>query len=116
MTGESLEQAQVTLFTFYSKLTSEKKNKALLRSPLLLLIDPTMQNNQLSIKVLSLVTNRQKITVFAECPFSFELAEFEQTGLDIIFFGQNHFDTMAILQQRKGKEIAQDQIGNLMET
>ena len=51
MTGESLEQAQVTLFTFYSKLTSEKKNKALLRSPLLLLIDPTMQNNQLSIKV-----------------------------------------------------------------
>jgi len=52
------------------------------------------------------VTNRQKITVFAECPFSFELAEFEKTGLDVIFFGQNHFDTMAILQQRKGKEIA----------
>ena len=51
MTGESLEQAQVTLFSFYAKLTSEKKNKALLRSPLLLLIDPTMQNNQLSIKV-----------------------------------------------------------------
>ncbi len=64
---------------------------------------------------MSLVTNRQKITVFAECPFSFELAEFEKTGLDVIFFGQNHFDTMAILQQRKGKEIKQDQIGSLME-
>ena len=61
------------------------------------------------------MTNRQKITVFAECPFSFELAEFEKTGLDIIFFGQNHFDTMAILQQRKGKEITQDQLGPMME-
>lgn len=84
-----------------------------------MLIDPTMQDNKLSIKVsakhaqfcfqiLSLVSNRQKVQVFAECPFSFELAEFEKTGLDVIFFGQNHFDTMAILQQRKGKEIQQD--------
>jgi hypothetical protein len=46
--------------------------------------------------------------VFTECSFSFELDEFEKTGLDVIFFGQNHFDTMAILQQRKGKEIQQD--------
>ena len=58
---------------------------------------------------------RQKISVFSECPFSFELAEFEKTGLDIIFFGQNHFDTMAILQQREGREIKQDQIGALIE-
>ena len=51
MTGQSLESAQVTLFTFFQKLAAEKKNKALLRSPLLLLIDPTMQDNKLSIKV-----------------------------------------------------------------
>jgi len=62
-----------------------------------------------------LVVTRQKISVFTELPFSFELAEFEKTGLDIIFFGQNHLDTMAILQQRRGKEISQEQIGGLME-
>jgi hypothetical protein len=59
-------------------------------------------------QVLTLLTTRHKIRVFTECPFSFELDEFEKTGLDVIFFGQNHFDTMAILQQRKGKEIQQD--------
>ena len=63
---------------------------------------------------MSLVTNLQKITVFAECPFSFEMADFKKTGLDVIYFGENHFDTMAILQQTKGKEIKQDQIGSLM--
>jgi hypothetical protein len=53
--------------------------------------------------------------VFAECPFSFELDEFEKTGLDVIFFGQNHYDTMAILQQRRGKEITQEEVGSLMD-
>lgn len=61
------------------------------------------------------MTTRSKITVFAECPFSFELDEFEKTGLDVIFFGQNHYDTMAILQQRRGKEITQEEVGSLMD-
>jgi hypothetical protein len=40
------------------------------------------------------------VPVFAECSFSFALQEYEKTGLDVLFFGQNHYDTMAILQQR----------------
>ena len=51
ITGTNIEQAQIVLYTFYQKLNNEKKNKALLKSPLLLLIDPTMQDNKLSIRV-----------------------------------------------------------------
>ena len=62
--------------------------------------------------MLSLVTSTF-VPVFAECPFSFTLNEFEKTGLDVIFYGQEHFDTMAILQQRA--EVTSDGIGQLME-
>lgn len=51
MTGQSIQKAQIFLYTHYQKLNNEKKNKALLKSPLLLLIDPTMQENKLSLKV-----------------------------------------------------------------
>jgi len=36
--------------------------------------------------MLSLVTSNY-VPVFAECPFSFTLNEFEKTGLDVIFYG-----------------------------
>jgi uncharacterized protein len=39
------------------------------------------------------------------------MMDFEKSGLDVLFFGQNHYDTMAILQQRE--DVAQDQIGQL---
>jgi len=47
--------------------------------------------------VLSIITSNF-IPVFAECAFGFALDEFEKTGLDVLFFGQDHYDTMAILQ------------------
>ena len=39
------------------------------------------------------------------------MMDFEKSGLDVLFFGQNHYDTMAILQQRE--DVAQDEIGSL---
>ena len=51
--------------------------------------------------------------VFAECNFSFSIADYERSGLDVLFFGQNHYDTMAILQQRE--DVTQDEIGELMD-
>jgi hypothetical protein len=33
-------------------------------------------------------------------PYKISLKEFEKTGLDVIFYGQDHFDTMAILQDK----------------
>lgn len=88
------------IFMYFIELFKDKKNRAHLPAPLLMLVDPTMQDNRMSIKVMSLVNSRP-LTVFAECPFSFQVADFDKTGLDVIFFGQEHFDTMAILQQRK---------------
>lgn len=53
----------------------------------------------------------QNVPVFAECAFSFATKDYEKSGLDVLFFGQEHYDTMAILQQRE--EIAQDKYQEL---
>lgn len=53
------------------------------------------------------------VPVFAECAFSFTMQNFEKAGLDILFFGQEHFDTMAILQQRE--DVAQSEYSGLIE-
>lgn len=86
LSGQKMDKMAVELFKYYQDLSKEKRNKALLSSPLIMLIDPTMQGNRLSIKVLSLVTSNF-VPVFAECPFSFALQDFEKTGLDVIFYG-----------------------------
>jgi hypothetical protein len=89
----------------------DNKNKPVLKSPLVMLVDPTMQNERMSIKVLSL-ENTRPLAVFAEVPFSFQVKDFERSGLDVVFYGQDHYDTMAILQQRDN--ITQDELGTLM--
>lgn len=52
------------------------------------------------------------VPVFTECAFSFAIQDYEKSGLDILFFGQEHYDTMAILQQRE--DIAQDKYAGLL--
>ena len=54
----------------------------------------------------------EQVQVFSECPYTITLDEFEKTGLDIIFYGQDHCDTMAIMQ----KDIDKDEIPKLKET
>ena len=54
----------------------------------------------------------EQVQVFSECPYEITLNEFEKTGLDIIFYGQDHCDTMAIMQ----KDIDNDEIPRLKET
>lgn len=52
ISGSSIDQTAVMLFKFYQDLSRDKKNKSpLLGQPLMLMIDPTMQGNRLSIKV-----------------------------------------------------------------
>lgn len=50
-TGQNIDVTQFVTFAYFQQLAHEKKNKAPLKSPLLMLIDPTMQENKLSIKV-----------------------------------------------------------------
>ena len=45
-------------------------------------------------------------------PYKFNLANYEKSGLDVLFYGQEHFDTMAILDDKR--EISQSTIGDLM--
>lgn len=49
--GVHIDKNVVTLFKYFQELSKDKKNKALLSSPFLMLIDPTMQDNRLGIKV-----------------------------------------------------------------
>ncbi len=52
ISGSKVDQTALALFKYYSELSKEKKNKSPLQGqPLMLMIDPTMQNNRLSIKV-----------------------------------------------------------------
>jgi predicted N-acyltransferase len=51
MTGQNIEQEHVIMYQHYQKLNAEQKTKPAVKQPLLMLIDPTMQDNKLSIKV-----------------------------------------------------------------
>jgi hypothetical protein len=90
-----------------------------------------MTDNKLAIKVLSFVsapeirksewedeegdmqTKLEQVQVFSECPFTMQIKEFEKTGLDVVFYGQDHYDTMAIMQNEK--EIDYNSIPELKE-
>lgn len=40
------------------------------------------------------------------------MQEFQKTGLDVIFYGQEHYDTMAIVSERQ--QPKQSEIGQLL--
>ena len=54
----------------------------------------------------------EQVFIFTECPYAITLKEYEKTGLDIIFYGQDHCDTMAILMDK----VEKDDIPRLKET
>lgn len=58
-TGEVIDESTLQLYSYYNQLLKDPKNKGLLSVPLLFLIDPTMQNNRLTIKVLSFISAPQ---------------------------------------------------------
>lgn len=39
--------------------------------------------------------------MFSELPFKFQLDNFDTTGLDVLFYGQEHCDTMSILSDKR---------------
>jgi len=45
-------------------------------------------------------------------PYKFNIQNFQQTGLDVLFYGQEHFDTIAILDDKR--DISQETIGDLI--
>lgn len=52
-TGNQVDETTFLMFYHYSRQLKAQKNKGVLPKPIILLIDPTMTNNKLSIKVLN---------------------------------------------------------------
>ena len=44
------------IFMYFIELFKDKKNRSILVTPLVMLVDPTMQNNRMSIKVSNLLS------------------------------------------------------------
>lgn len=66
------------------------------------MFDPELHNNKLDIKVLSIHSVfLSKMPMLSEMPFKFNLNNFENSGLDVSFYGQEHFDTNLILEERR---------------
>lgn len=117
-TGSQVDETTFLIFWHYIRQLKSQKNNGVLPKPIILLIDPTMTNNKLSIKVLNFYSapevrrsnwidaedkekeSVEQVNVFAELPYQIKLEEFEKTGLDVIFYGQEHVDTMAIMQEK----------------
>jgi len=41
-----------------------------------------------------------KNPIFCELSYAFTMDQYQRSGLDVLFYGQEHFDTLAILSQR----------------
>ncbi len=57
-----------------------------------------------------------KNPIFCELSYAFALEHYQRTGLDVLFYGQEHFDTLAILSQRQQQkdDMSEGRIGDLM--
>jgi len=45
-------------------------------------------------------------------PFKFNTNNFDRTGLDVLFYGQEHFDTMAIIEDKRDMDT--ETIGEML--
>ena len=54
----------------------------------------------------------KKSPIFCEVSYRFHLENFQRTGLDVLFYGQEHNDTLAILSMKD--DMSQTKISDLM--
>ena len=52
--------------------------------------------------------------LFSELPYRFDISNFDQTGLDLIFFGQEYLDTMAINEDKR--DISLETLNDLVKS
>lgn len=50
--------------------------------------------------------------IFCELNYKFALDNFHKTGLDVLFYGQEHFDTLAILSMKD--DMSNEKVKDLM--
>jgi hypothetical protein len=54
----------------------------------------------------------KKNPIFCELSYTFALDNYHKTGLDVLFYGQEHFDTLAILSMKE--EMKDGKVSELM--
>jgi len=92
----------MTVISYFRQLFQNQQYKTGLDQPIVLQFDPTLQNNKLDIKILKPHSYYlEQCPLFSELPFKFNLENFEKTGLDVLFYGQKHSDTMSILNDKR---------------
>jgi hypothetical protein len=52
--------------------------------------------------------------IFCELSYNFAMDLQQRTGLDVLFYGQDHFDTLAILSQRSQENMSEQKVSDLM--
>ncbi len=50
--------------------------------------------------------------IFCELSYKFAVDNYHQSGLDVLFYGQEHFDTLAILSMKE--DMSNDKVSDLM--
>jgi hypothetical protein len=50
--------------------------------------------------------------IFCELSYKFAVDNYHKSGLDVLFYGQEHFDTLAILSMKE--DMTNDKVSDLM--
>lgn len=88
ISSKKLDEHGVQLLQYFSDLFQIEKKKALIPFPLVMMVDPSLSDNKLEIKILNLVSSfLKKNPIFCELSYRFALDNFQKTGLDVLFYG-----------------------------
>lgn len=72
------------------------------------MVDPKLEDNKLSIKILNLVSSfLQRSPIFCECNYSYAVQDYHKSGLDVLYYGQDHNDTLSILSTHQDRSEAE---------
>jgi hypothetical protein len=109
ITCKNLDERGLSVVSYYSQLFQAEKKKAVIPFPLVMMVDPKLEDNRLQVKILNLVSSFiHRSPIFCECSYTYAVDDYSKSGLDILFYGQDHNDTLSILsthQERSEKEI-----------
>jgi hypothetical protein len=78
----------MVVFSYFRDLFVNGTIKSPLNSPIMLIFDPTLNGNKLSLKILNVHSfYLEECPLFSEVPFKFNLNQIDKSGLDVLFYG-----------------------------
>lgn len=114
ISSTNINKVAMLIVSYFRELFT-KQVRSPLQQPIVMLFDPTLNGNKLDIKVLKMESlYLEDCPLFSELPYRFNIADFGQTGLDLIFFGQEYLDTMAINEDKR--DISLETLNDLVKS